>query len=327
MKKIRKVDHIPVMLDEVMTLLSPLPNDNVIDGTIGYAGHAFRLLTSIAPYGQLLGIDWDENAIQYVKKKFSRDSDIRGRYSLVHGSYADIQAIITRLRFPRVHRILLDLGLSSVQLDDPLRGFGMKTDGNLDMRYDASDRSQVTLRAWDIVNRWPEAELQRIFADYGEERLAKGIAKHLVEIRKQHTIDTPAMLVRAVSEVYENVPFKYVLLARGRHPAQRIFQALRIAVNDELENLKRFLTDAVDILAPKGRLAIISFHSLEDAIVKDFFRKESRSCNCPREIPVCRCQHSAKFRLVTKKPLTPSTDEVIQNPRARSAKLRVVEKI
>lgn len=317
-------EHIPVLLAEVLQQLAPLPNENVIDCNIGSGGHAQALLQRIGPHGILLGIDLDLEAIEHVDNSFKKIPKLRGRYRLVSDNFTNIDSIVNSMQNFPVSRILFDLGLSSMQLDESDRGFSFKREGILDMRFNSK---QARTSAWDMVNTYDEQSLARIFREYGEERFAKQIARKIIEKRKQHTIDTPSMLVEVVSEVYRRGPLKFALLAREKSCATKVFQALRIAVNDELENLVKALPKALDILVKGGRMGVISFHSLEDRIVKQFFRQEASNCLCPKDIYVCQCGHKAKIKIITKKPLSPTQREISVNSRARSAKLRVAEKL
>ncbi len=316
--------HVPVLLDEVIKFLNLQENTNVVDCNLGYGGHAAKLLEGIAPQGKLLGIDLDPLAIQAVQKKFSQRKDFVGRYTLVHGNFADLNNIVNKQGVFPVQGILFDLGLSSAQLDDQERGFSFKTEGHLDMRFDGESGG---VDASKILQTWPERKLADIFYYYGELRKARQIAKKIVEMRKIQKFDRPSMLVEVVSQVCYHVPFNSALLARRKNPVPQVFQAIRIAVNSELENLELALPQALELLQSGGRIAVISFHSLEDRIVKNFFKRESRDCVCPREIPLCVCGHKKTIQLITKKPITPGRKEVTENSRAKSAKLRVVEKI
>ncbi len=288
------MDHKPVLLSEVSEYLKPEPNQFLIDGTVGLGGHAQMLLPRVLPGGRLLGIDRDASNLQIARERLSGFGD---RVVLVHDSYTSIKTHAYDHQFIPVDSILLDLGFSSVHVDDPERGFSFGQDGPLDMRY---DRSQ-TLTAKVAVNEWSYDELARVFRQYGEERHASQIAKDIVTQRAQAPITRTGELAALVVKT---------LRYRGKtHPATKVFQALRIAVNDEFGELERALPDCVDLLKQGGRIAIISFHSLEDRIVKRFFK------NTPT------------LQVVTKRPVSPSQEEVKDNPRSRSAKLRVAEKI
>lgn len=312
--------HIPVLLNEVITNLNLKSGDNVIDATLGGGGHAEAILEATEPLGKLLGIDWDARAVELARQRLTKNSPeadaSEKRIILKTGTYTDIKQIAYESEFNPIHAILLDLGLSTDQLKDATRGFSFSAEGSLDMRF----YDQGALTAGKIVNTWSENELAHIFRVYGEERHATRIARHIVATRQLAPINS--------------VPELVALVLRGAgkrggriHPATRIFQALRIATNSELDNITKVLPEALSLLAPGGRLAVISFHSLEDRIVKHYFRDKAIACICPPLLPVCRCDHKAEVKLITKKALTPSEAEVKANPASRSAKLRVIEKI
>jgi 16S rRNA (cytosine1402-N4)-methyltransferase len=303
--------HQPVLLAEVLDGLALKSGARVIDGTLGAGGHAEAMLEATAPTGQLLGIDRDASALETAQ---ARLAPLAGRLLVWHGSYADMAQAAAETGFETVDAVLLDLGLSSLQLDDPQRGFAFRYDAPLDMRFD--QRTPQT--AADLVNDLPEEDLTELIRDYGEERYARRIARAIVAARPlQSTTALQETITRAVPHTH-----------RERiHPATRTFQALRIAVNDELGALERGLPQAVDLLKSGGRLAVISFHSLEDRIVKQFVRREAADCICQPEQPVCTCDHQARLRPVSRKPITASAAEIAHNPRARSAKLRIAERI
>ncbi|MBI5071412.1 16S rRNA (cytosine(1402)-N(4))-methyltransferase RsmH, partial [Candidatus Falkowbacteria bacterium] len=266
-----------------------------------------------APKGKVLGIDLDPRAIKIAKSRIGNAD----RLVAVQGNYKDLKNIVLQKDFKNISGILIDLGFSSMEIADPKKGFSFQIDAPLDMRYGEEGET-----AADILNRSREQELERIFREYGEEKFPGRIARKICEIRKDNPIDTTFKLVDAIAEV---VPKKFQF---GRvHFATKVFQALRIAVNHELENLTEVLPQAIRILPPGGRLAIISFHSLEDRIVKQYFKKESTDCVCPKSIPVCSCGHKAILKILNKKPIVPSEEEATNNPRSRSAKLRVAEKL
>jgi 16S rRNA (cytosine1402-N4)-methyltransferase len=302
-------DHVPVLFDEIMALLQPRPSGKYVDGTVGAGGHTTGLLQRSGPDGQVLALDRDPEAIRFARERLAPFGD---RVVLVNASYADMAHQASRYNFAEVNGILLDLGLSSRQLADAGRGFSFMHDGPLDMRFDP-EQGQT---AADLINRLPEASLAELLSRYGEVAASRKLARAIVGARPLRTTHQLAGLI--VSQVGR----------RGRvHPATQVFQALRIAVNDELETLEQALPDAVDLLAPGGRLAVISFHSLEDRLVKRFFREQARDCVCPPQQPVCTCAARAAVRLVTRKAVKPGEAEVAQNPRSRSARLRVVEKL
>jgi len=302
--------HVPVLYQEVIRGLQPSAMGRYIDGTVGLGGHAFGLLEAASPNGELLGLDLDPAALQLAAEKLK---PFGARAHLAHSSYREMAAQAARLGWEAVDGILLDLGLSSLQLDTAERGFAFKQDGPLDMRFDPA----IPFTAHDLVNKAPEEELADLLFQYGEERSARKVARAIVNARP---IESTGQLAEVVGAT---LGFR-----RGElHPATRTFQALRIAVNNELETVATSLPPAVELLKPGGRFAVISFHSLEDRIVKTFFQRESRDCICPPEQPVCTCGHRAQVKVVTRKPIVPSLGEAKQNPRSRSAKLRIVEKI
>jgi len=301
--------HQPVLLTEVIAALQPRSGGIYIDGTVGAGGHAAAILEASAPDGQLYGLDQDERALALAGERLSGFFD---RVHLLHANFDRLH----QHHLPPADGILLDLGVSSMQFDQPERGFSFQADGPLDMRMDPS----ATETAADLVNHLPEGDLADLIYQYGEERQSRRIARAIVQDRPfertQELADLIARVVRSGKGGQRGKP--------KIHPATRTFQALRIAVNDELGALERVLPQAIAQLAPGGRLAIISFHSLEDRIVKKYFQQEARDCICPPEQPVCTCRHKATIHIITKKPITPSLAEIDVNPRARSAKLRVV---
>lgn len=301
-------EHIPVLYHQVLAGLRIRPGGLYIDATFGAGGHATGILEASAPDGRLLGIDADPEAIAYAKEAMAAFAD---RLILQTGNFRDMKALATTLGFEQVDGVLMDLGLSSRQLADPDRGFAFLHDGPLDMRLDPS-RGRI---AADLVNHLPEAELADLIWRYGEERRSRRIARAIVAARPVITTGQLADLVSRALGRREKI-----------HPATRTFQALRIAVNDELAALDQALPLARDLLRPGGRLAVISFHSLEDRLTKNFFRQESRDCICPPEALICTCQHRASLRIINRKPLRPQPDEVARNPRSRSARLRIAER-
>jgi 16S rRNA (cytosine1402-N4)-methyltransferase len=306
-----KTSHIPVLLDEVLKGLNLHPGQRYIDGTLGAGGHAEAILQAIAPDGQVLGLDADPVAVNSARQRLAPYND---RVHLVNANFSQLATIAHSYDFVPVHGILLDLGLSSMQLGDAERGFSFQNEGPLDMRYDP--RGPIT--AADLVNNLSQSELADLLYRFGEERRSRSIARAIVAARPVRSTQELADLVaRAVGG------------RRGAriHPATRTFQALRIAVNDELETLSSALSGATTILAPGGRLAVISFHSLEDRIVKNYLVQESRDCICPPEQLICTCGHQATLHIITRRPIIASSDEINVNPRARSAKLRVAERM
>ena len=304
------------MLAEVLEILRSKPGDYLIDATAGGGGHTFSMLNRLGENGKILAIDLDPLAISQIKEKIKNQNK---QIVVVNDNYKNLKKIAYDYKFNQVNGILLDLGLSSGQLSDQARGFSFLAEGRLDMRFG----DQTNLTAEKIINSYPLNQLIKIFEDFGEERLAKPIAEKIVWARKTSPIEKPAQLFSIVSEVYK----KFYWGKSKINPATKIFQALRIAVNEELKNLAEFLPQAVSLLADGGRLAVLSYHSLEDKIVKDFFRQESRDCLCPPSFPICQCNHKKTVKIITKKPVQASLEEINRNPRARSAKLRVAEKI
>jgi 16S rRNA (cytosine1402-N4)-methyltransferase len=301
--------HTPVLLDEVLDGLAVKPGGRYVDCTVGTGGHARGILDRSGPDGRLLGLDVDSTALEISRRRLSPYGD---RVVLLHDTFANLEALASAHGFIPAEGVLLDLGLSSLQLERAERGFSFQKDGPLDMRMDPS--GEVT--ADYLVNELKEADLAHIIAHYGEEPKARAIARAIVRSRPIRTTRELADLVA-----------RNVGQRRKLHPATRVFQALRMAVNDELDNLSDALPQIVDVLAEGGRMAIISFHSLEDRLVKSFMVQESKDCICPPEIPVCRCDHQRTVSIVTRKPIRPSPAEVRENPRARSARLRVAVRV
>jgi 16S rRNA (cytosine1402-N4)-methyltransferase len=307
--------HIPVLLAEVTQHLSLHPGSIAVDCTLGGAGHAERIQDSIGPTGILVGLDQDDAALEAARTTLRL-----GRQTiLVKGNFADLDEMLLQARVPYVDAFLFDLGVSSPQLDVPERGFTYQVDSPLDMRMDPA---RQTPTAADIVATYSEEELTRVLREFGEERWASRIAAFIVAARGPHPITTSGQLVDIVKAA---IPAS----ARqgGPHPARRTFQALRIEVNHELMALEAGIRSAVKWLRPQGRIAVISYHSLEDRIVKEAFIELSLGCTCPPDLPVCTCDHVPVLRVVTKRPITATDDEVERNPRARSAKLRVAERM
>ena len=302
--------HTPVLYQNVLNALNLHAGGHYIDGTVGAGGHAAGILECSSPDGRLLGLDRDPNALKLAGLRLEPFSD---RVSLRHASYTAMDNEALALGWDRVDAILLDLGLSSMQLEDPKRGFSFRFDGPLDMRFDP----EVDFMADELVNHMPQDELADVIKRYGEEPRARAIAEVIVQARP----------LKTTLELADVIASKTARNRKGIHPATRTFQALRIAVNDELNALREGLETAVGLLSPGGRLAVISFHSLEDRIVKRFFRKESQDCICPPEQLICCCEHAASLRILTKRPIRPESDEISLNPRARSARLRVAERL
>jgi 16S rRNA (cytosine1402-N4)-methyltransferase len=302
--------HLPVLYHDIILALRPVSPGLYIDGTVGAGGHAWGILDSSSPAGRLLGLDVDPQALAFAQQRLAPFAD---RAILVQGSYTTLTDQLHRLGWEKVQGIVLDLGASSIQFDTPERGFSFKVDGPLDMRFDPGN----SVTAASLVNNLPENELANVLWTYGEERRARHLAKVIIGARPINTTRQLGDLVaRAIGSRNQAI-----------HPATRTFQALRIAVNHELEAIEEVLPQAVSALAPGGRLAVIAFHSLEDRIVKQFMKRESRDCICPPEQPVCTCQHRASIIEITRHPITPEAEEIKANPRARSARLRVAEKV
>ena len=296
-----------------MTLLSARPGKRFLDGTLGGGGHSEQILIDSSPDGQVLGLDRDDEALSAARERLRR---FDRRWIARQASFADAREILSEIGWQRVDGAILDLGVSSHQIDTAERGFSFRSDVALDMRM---DRRQ-SLDAREVVNFYPAEELTRIFRDYGEEPRARRLAQAIVSERRSRPFEKTDDLARLIERIK----------GRGRrehHPATQVFQALRIAVNGELDHLERFLEAGYELMEPAGRMAIISFHSLEDRMVKTAFRKWSRACLCPPRVLRCQCGWSQKVKLLTKKPVVPSSAEIEINPRARSAKLRAVERI
>ena len=305
--------HVPVLVAELIEALHPESGKRYLDGTLGGGGHTEEILIKSSPDGQVLGLDRDDEAIASAQERLGR---FGRRFLARQASFADAKEILTEVGWNGVDGVVLDLGISSHQIDSPQRGFSFRTPSRLDMRMDRRQH----LDAQEIVNLLSGDELERIFRDYGEDSAARRIAQTIVAERKHKPIQTTEELVKIVERVK----------GKGRrqiHPATQIFQALRIAVNQELQHLEHFLASGFEILRPGGRLAIISFHSLEDRLVKTAFRKWSRACLCPPRMLRCQCGWSQKVQMITKKPIVPAASETNANPRARSAKLRIVERL
>jgi 16S rRNA (cytosine1402-N4)-methyltransferase len=302
--------HVPVLYSAVLANLALDPGDDVIDGTLGGAGHAAGLLGAIAPKGRLLGMDRDPEAIARAQERLARFGQ---RAVLVQSSFRDLKAVAGKHRFVPADGVLLDLGVSSYQLASPERGFSFVKDGPLDMRFDPTRGPTAA----ELVNDLPIEELAEILYRFGEEKQSRRIARAIAAARP---LSTTGELAEVIVQTVRG--------RRGRiHPATKSFQALRIAVNDELGALEEVLPQAVELLRSGGRLAVISFHSLEDRMVKRYFRREAKDCVCPPEQPVCTCEHKATLRIVTRRPVGPDEIEIARNPRSRSARLRVAEKL
>jgi 16S rRNA (cytosine1402-N4)-methyltransferase len=306
----RSWPHQPVLYHEIILALQPRSTGLYVDCTVGAGGHASGILEASEPDGRLLGFDLDPQALQLAQERLASFSE---RAILIQASYVTLRAQLDELGWDFVNGILLDLGLSSMQLDTRERGFSFQADAPLDMRFDPWG----PIRAADLVNTLPEKDLANLLYEYGEERRSRQVAHAIIRARPVQTTRQLAQVVAGATRGGQ----------KGIHPATRTFQALRIAVNRELESLEAVLPQAVSSLEPGGRLAVIAFHSLEDRIVKNFFRQESRDCICPPRQPVCTCGHKATIKEITRRPVRPQEAEVQANPRARSARLRVAEKL
>ena len=306
--------HRSVLLWECIDALNIKPDGIYLDGTLGGAGHSSKIAERLES-GRLIGVDRDTVALEAAKERLAPYMD---RVSLVHSNFSEIDAILDGLGLEKIDGMLFDLGVSSPQLDDGSRGFSYMADAPLDMRMNRQD----SLSAYDVVNFWPREELRRILFDYGEERYAPLIAAAIERRRAEKPIETTLELVNVIRS---SMPAK--ALREKQHPAKRSFQAIRIAVNDELGSVERMMKAAVERLNPGGRLAVITFHSLEDRIVKSAMQNAAKGCTCPPEFPVCVCGNKPKVKVLTKKPIVSAEEELNENPRARSAKLRVAEKI
>ena len=310
--------HIPVLQKEVVEIINPKSGENLIDGTLGGGGHSKAILEKTSPDGKLLGIDLDTEAIKESERKLEKYSK---RIILRKGNFTNFIKIKEENNFCSFNIFFLDLGISSQQLNNEALGISFLKNSPLDMRM-GGDNSSDYKTAEHIINNWSESAIESILKNYGEERYAKSIAREIIKERKINKIISTRQLVEIISEA---VPAKY---KRQRiHFATRTFQALRITVNEELKNLEDVLPQILENIEVGGRIAIISFHSLEDRIVKQFFRKESKDCICGPEVPVCVCNHKRRLEIITKKPITASEEEISENPRARSGKLRVARKI
>lgn len=306
--------HLSVMPDEVLACLQPQPGETFVDGTLGGGGHSRLLLEATAPNGRLIGLDRDQDALQAASRILSPYGD---RVTLRHSNFSEVDQVLEELGIKGIDGMLLDLGVSSFQLDAGHRGFSFQVDAPLDMRMDRSKG----LTAAEILQQYSAEELARIFFEYGEERYSRRIARRIVEQRVETPLTTTGQLAELVRH---SVP-------RGRvptriHPATRVFQALRIEVNGELEHVAQGLEKAINCLRPGGRLAVISFHSLEDRLVKRYFRSEAKGCICPPRLPQCVCNHQPRVEVLTRKGLRASEKEVANNPRSRSAVLRAVRR-
>lgn len=312
--------HTPVLLAECLEQLNLETKHTFVDATLGFGGHSFEAARQLGPEGLLIGIDQDEYALNSAQERLETiPADQRPELQFLHGNFGSMDELLVEACVPEVDAFLFDLGVSSVQIDTPSRGFSFKGDGPLDMRMDPGKH---TITAAEIVNHYNEADLARVIRNYSDEKWASRIASFIVKARKNAPIETTGQLVDIVKAA---IPAS--ARRSGGHPAQRTFQALRIEVNSELDVLRTALEAAIRWLSPGGRIAVISYHSLEDRIVKDVFRKATQGCTCPPGLPVCACGNKPILKNVTRKPVLPGPDEIERNPRSRSAKLRVAERV
>lgn len=309
-------NHYSVLLNETIENLNIKPDGIYVDGTLGGGGHAYQVASRLSEKGRLIGIDQDADAIAAAGERLKEFGD---KITIIRSNYANVKEELHRIGVEKVDGIVLDLGVSSFQLDTPERGFTYRDESApLDMRMD--DRQSLTAK--DIVNGYSEMELYRIIRDYGEDKFAKNIAKHIVQERAKKPIETTGELTEIIRA---SIPMK--VQVTGGHPAKRTFQAIRIELNKELEVLQNNLDDMIDLLNPGGRICIITFHSLEDRIVKTNFKRNENPCTCPSDFPVCVCGKKSKGKVVTRKPILPSEEELEVNSRSKSAKLRVFERV
>ena len=306
--------HRSVLLEETVNGLNIRPDGIYVDGTLGGGGHAYEICRRLGDKGSIVGIDQDEAAIEAAGIRLK---DFGEKVTIVRSNYCEMKSVLQRLGIDKVDGIVLDLGVSSYQLDTAERGFSYREDAPLDMRM---DRRQ-TMTARDIVNDYSEKDLYRVIRDYGEDKFAKNIAKHIVIEREKRSIETTGQLTEIIRGA---IPMKFQ--KKSGHPAKRTFQAIRIELNRELDVLKNSLDEMIDLLNPGGRLCIITFHSLEDRIVKSAFKKNEDPCTCPKDFPVCVCGKVSKGSILTRKPILPSEEELEENSRSKSAKLRIFER-
>ena len=306
--------HVSVLLQETVDGLNVKPDGIYVDGTLGGGGHSYEVCTRLGVKGSIIGIDQDEAAIEAASIRLK---DFGEKVTIVRSNYCDMKSRLHELGIDKVDGIMLDLGVSSYQLDTADRGFSYREDAPLDMRM---DRRQ-TMTARDIVNDYSEKDLYRVIRDYGEDKFARNIAKHIVIEREKRSIETTGQLTEIIRGA---IPMKFQ--KKSGHPAKRTFQAIRIELNRELDVLKDSLDEMIDLLNPGGRLCIITFHSLEDRIVKSAFKKNEAPCTCPKDFPVCVCGKVSKGSILTRKPILPSKEEMEENSRAKSAKLRIFER-
>lgn len=306
--------HKSVLLEETIEALNIRPEGIYVDGTLGGGGHSYEICRRLSEKGRLVGIDQDAAAIEAAQERLGEFKD---KVTIIRSNYCDMKKELTAIGITAVDGIVLDLGVSSYQLDTADRGFTYREDALMDMRMD--QRQSMTAR--DIVNGYSEMELYRVIRDYGEDKFAKNIAKHIVSERQKKCIETTGELIQIIKAA---IPMK--VRAVGGHPAKKTFQAIRIELNRELEVLENSLDDMIDLLNDGGRICVITFHSLEDRIVKNIFRRNENPCICPKEFPVCVCGRKPKGKVITRKPIVPGNEELEENKRAKSSKLRVFER-
>ncbi len=311
-----RIYHVPVMLKQVIDYLEPFPGKVLLDCTAGGGGHSEALLQKIIPNGKLIAMDQDKEAVQATEKRLSRYGN--DKYKVIHSNFEHLKEVVTKIYPHGLDGILFDLGVSSRQLDEAKRGFSYQQDAPLDMRMNKAAHKTAA----DVLNGYTEEELAQIIWRYGEERWARRIAQFIVKARENQAILTTGELVEIIKKAVPKEARR-----EGPHPAKRTFQAIRIEVNRELEIIKTAIEQAVEMLKPQGKIAVISFHSLEDRIVKQTLRELSKGCICPKDLPVCVCGKKALIKITNSKPILPSQEEIEENPRARSAKLRLAEKI
>lgn len=307
-------EHVSVLLNETIDGLNIKPDGIYVDGTLGGGGHSYQVLKRLSPKGRLIGIDQDGEALKAAEERLK---EFEEQVTFVRSNYCEIERVLKDLNIEKVDGIILDIGVSSYQLDNLERGFSYKADAPLDMRMD----TRQNLTAAEVVNTYSENELYKIIRDYGEDKFAKNIAKHIVKAREDKPFETTQELCEVIKKA---VPMK--VQAKGGHPAKKTFQAIRIEVNRELTVLKESIDKMIELLNPEGRICIITFHSLEDRIVKTKFRENENPCTCPPDFPVCVCGKKSKGKVITRKPMIPSEDEIERNKRAKSSKLRIFER-
>ncbi len=307
--------HITVLLNEAVEGLNIRPDGTYVDCTLGGAGHSSLIASMLGEGGRLIAIDQDDTALANARERLAPYMD---KVTLVKSNFRSIKQVVQELNLSGVDGVLFDLGVSSPQLDEGERGFSYNADAPLDMRMD----QQSPLTAYDVVNEWEEEELAKLIREYGEEKFSRRIARQIAIHREKAPVETTAQLVEIIKEAIPAAARR-----TGPHPAKRTFQAIRIAVNDELNAFKEAVVDAIEILRPQGRVSVITFHSLEDRICKQVYLDHAKGCTCPPSFPICTCGNQPIVKIITRKPILPSEAELTDNPRARSAKLRVAEKL